>query len=161
MIPRPLSMLAGLRGGPIDEEDEPEEALDASDLNETTALIGMPLPPAPPCRHEALAARFAREASLGARKLRAEEQRHEGTKADLARWKRVSKRLGTTSSDARAKLAASEAEVKRLRRALARARRAASPRPSATPEPVRRPPSLGEIVDALTEVELRLDPCPF
>lgn len=153
MSPRPLSMLAGLRGGPIDEEDEPEEALDAtSRVRSVAQLCATPID---------LVRELRERVALGARRLRAEERRHEGTKADLARWKRVSKRLGTTSSDARAKLAASEAEVKRLRRALARARRAASPRPSATPDPVRRPPSLGEIADALTEVELRLDPCPF
>ncbi len=85
---RPLSMLAGLRVGPIEVS-----------------------PPKPSCRH-------------------AER----------------SKRLARDLRDARAKLAASDAELKRLRRALARARRAASPMPSVAPEPV-RPPTLGELAD--------------
>lgn len=159
MSPRPLSMLAGLRGGPIDEEDEPEEALDATPPVRSVAQL---------CEAPIDHVRELRETvALGARRLRAEERRHEGTKADLARTKRVLKNLGASNFAARTKLAEyidkaaiAQAEVKRLRRALARARRAASPRPSATPEPV-RPPTLGEIADALTEVELHLDPCPF
>lgn len=164
--PRPPNEAARLVPASVDPTspiaNEVREMVRASaELNETSALIGMPLPPAPPCRHEALAARFAREASLGARRLRAEERRHEGTKADLARTKRVLKNLGASNFAARTKLAEyidkaalAQAEVQHLKRALARARRnaVAVPRPPATLVQPPRQPTLADIADVLAEL---------
>ena len=143
--PRLLSMYAGLRGGPIDDEGEPEEALDeareALDDTDDDPDDPEPIEPAPSAELVALRAEVAelkREIATLKRRVRFEERHHACTKGDLE----IAKRLAGRSAES--------LKAERLAHRRTRAELAKVPAPTA-PGPARTP-SLGEIADALAEL---------
>lgn len=154
--PRLLSMYAGLRGGPIDDEGEPEEALDEAREALDDPDDPEPIEPAPSAELVALRAEVAelkrrqgfdrREIATLKRRIRFEERSRACTKGDLEIAKRIA---GRSAKALKAERLAHRRTRDDLRKAQGELDVVTSDRWWAAKGAQDRPPTLAEIADAI------------